>query len=45
MKRKNPPKIIEEDPRAMLSHARDSINDIIEDTEQNRKKGLKRMMV
>jgi len=39
-----PPKIIEEDPRAMLFHARDSINDVIEDTEENRKKGWRRMV-
>lgn len=39
-----PPKIISEDPRAMLFHARDSINDVIEDTEENRKKGWRRMV-
>ena len=39
-----PPKIIQEDPRGMLFHARDSINDIIEDTEENRKKGWRRMV-
>ncbi len=39
-----PPKIIEEDPRGMLFHARDSIEDVIEDTEENRKKGWRRMV-
>ena len=39
-----PPKIIEEDPRAMLFHARDSITDIIEDTPENRRKGWRRMV-
>jgi len=39
-----PPKIIQEDPRAMLFHARDSIDDIIEDTEENRRKGWRRMV-
>jgi hypothetical protein len=39
-----PPKIIAEDPRQMLFHARDSINEIVEDTEENRKKGWRRMV-
>jgi len=40
----NPPKIIEEDPRAMLFHARDSIKDFVVDTEESRKKGWRRMV-
>jgi len=39
-----PPKIIQEDPRAMLFHARDSIEDIVQDTEEMRKKGWRRMV-
>ena len=39
-----PPKIIAEDPRAMLFHARDSIDEIVEDTEEIRKKGWRRMV-
>jgi hypothetical protein len=39
-----PPKIIEEDPRAMLFHARDSINDVVEDNPETRKKGWRRMV-
>mmetsp|Transcript_1727 Transcript_1727/g.2284 ORF Transcript_1727/g.2284 Transcript_1727/m.2284 type:complete len:365 (+) Transcript_1727:84-1178(+) len=39
-----PPKIISEDPRAMLFHARDSIDEIVEDTEENRKRGWRRMV-
>lgn len=41
---KDPPKIIEEDPRAMLFHSRDSIEDIVEDTPENRSKGWRRMV-
>ena len=40
----DPPKIIQEDPRAMLFHARDSIDQIVDDTEQSRKKGWRRMV-
>ncbi len=39
-----PPKIIAEDPNGMLFHARDSINEVIEDNEENRKKGWRRMV-
>ena len=39
-----PPKIIQEDPRAMLFHARDSIDEIVQDTEETRKKGWRRMV-
>jgi hypothetical protein len=39
-----PPKIIQEDPRGMLFHARDSIDEIVDDTEENRKKGWRRMV-
>jgi len=39
-----PPKIIEEDPRALLFHARDSINDPIQDTLETRQKGWRRMV-
>ncbi len=41
---KDPPKIIQEDPRAMLFHARDSIEEVIEDTKENREKGWRRMV-
>ena len=41
---KEPPKVIQEDPRAMLFHARDSIDDIIVDDEQTREKGWRRMV-
>ena len=41
---KTPPKIIQEDPRAMLFHARDSIEDIVQDTPENREKGWRRMV-
>ena len=39
-----PPAIIQEDPRAMLFHARDSIEEIVQDTEETRKKGWRRMV-
>jgi len=39
-----PPKIIQEDPRAMLFHARDSIQEVVQDTEKTRKKGWRRMV-
>ena len=41
---KEPPKVIQEDPRAMLFHARDSIDEIIVDDEQTRQKGWRRMV-
>ena len=39
-----PPKIIQEDPRAMLFHARDSIDEVVRDTPETRKKGWRRMV-
>ena len=39
-----PPRIIEEDPRAMLFHARDSIEERVEDTLETRAKGWRRMV-
>lgn len=41
---KNPPSIIEEDPRALLFHARDNITEIVEDTRENRERGWRRMV-
>jgi Domain of unknown function (DUF4336) len=41
---KDAPPIIQEDPRAMLFHARDSIHDIVEDTPAARRKGWRRMV-
>ena len=41
---KNPPPIIEEDPRAMLFHARDNINEIVADTRETRQRGWRRMV-
>ena len=41
---KNPPPIIEEDPRAMIFHARDNFNQVLEDTPENRQKGWRRMV-
>jgi hypothetical protein len=41
---KNPPPIIEEDPRAMLFHARDNINEVVTDTPTNRQRGWRRMV-
>ena len=41
---KDPPKIIQEDPRALLFHARDSINDIVADNIETRQKGWRRMV-
>jgi len=40
----NPPAIIEEDPRAMLFHARNSINDVVQDTPEVRRRGWRRMV-
>ena len=39
-----PPQIIQEDPRAMLFHARDSIDEIVTDTPETRAKGWRRMV-
>ncbi|MHA7927727.1 MAG: DUF4336 domain-containing protein, partial [Marinobacter sp.] len=41
---KNPPPIIEEDPRAMLFHARNSIDEVVDDTPENRARGWRRMV-
>ena len=40
----DPPRIIQEDPRAMLFHARDSIDEVVQDTEETRRKGWRRMV-
>ena len=41
---KTPPKIIQEDPRAMLFHARDYNGEPVKDTIETREKGWKRMV-
>ena len=41
---KNPPAIVEEDPRALLFHARDNITEIVADTRENRQRGWRRMV-
>lgn len=41
---KDPPKIIQEDPRALIFHARDSIDDIVVDDLPTRRKGWRRMV-
>jgi hypothetical protein len=41
---RNPPRIIEEDPRALLFHARDNITEIVADTPENRQRGWRRMV-
>lgn len=41
---KTPPPIIQEDPRAMLFHARDNVTDAVEDTRETREKGWRRMV-
>jgi hypothetical protein len=41
---KDPPAIIQEDPRAMLYHSRDSALDKIEDTPESRARGWRRMV-
>jgi Domain of unknown function (DUF4336) len=41
---KNPPPIIQEDPRALLFHARDNITQVVEDTKENRERGWRRMV-
>ena len=42
---KTPPAIIQEDPRAMLFHARDYATQIIEDTPETRERGWRRMVL
>lgn len=39
------PEIIQEDPRALLYHSRDSMTEIVEDTPKNRQKGWRRMVL
>jgi len=41
---KDPPPIIQEDPRAMLFHARDRADDVVIDTPETRQKGWRRMV-
>jgi len=41
---KTPPKIIQEDPRALLFHARDNIQQVVVDDEATREKGWRRMV-
>ena len=41
---KDPPKVITEDPRALLYHARDSISDVVVDDIETRRKGWRRMV-
>lgn len=41
---RDPPPIIQEDPRALLYHARDSALDRVDDTIENRRKGWRRMV-
>jgi hypothetical protein len=41
---KNPPPIIQEDPRALLFHARDNITEVVADTPENRQRGWRRMV-
>lgn len=38
-----PPAIIQEDPRALLFHARDKMTDVVVDTTETRRKGWRRM--
>lgn len=40
-----PPAIIQDDPRALLYHARDTQSEVIEDTKANRLKGWRRMVL
>lgn len=40
-----PPEIIQEDPRALLYHARDSMLDTVTDTPEIRRKGWRRMVL
>lgn len=39
-----PPEIIQEDPRALLYHARDNITEVVQDTPETRRKGWRRMV-
>ena len=39
----NPPPILEEDPRALLYHSRDSVFDEVKDTPEARRRGFRRM--
>ena len=41
---KDPPKVIAEDPRGLLFHARDSIEDVVVDDLETRRKGWRRMV-
>lgn len=41
----SPPAIIQDDPRALLYHARDTIDDIVVDSMETRKKGWRRMVL
>ncbi|KAL3909901.1 MAG: hypothetical protein SGILL_007905, partial [Bacillariaceae sp.] len=41
---KNPPPVIQEDPRALLFHARDNITEVVADTPENRQRGWRRMV-
>lgn len=40
-----PPEIVQEDPRALLYHARDNQLDVVQDTKENRRKGWRRMVL
>lgn len=40
----DPPRVIAEDPRALLFHARDSIHDVVIDDIETRRKGWRRMV-
>lgn len=40
-----PPEIIQDDPRALLYHARENMFDVVGDTPENRRKGWRRMVL
>lgn len=40
-----PPSIIQDDPRALLYHARDNMTEVVTDTPENRRKGWRRMVL
>jgi hypothetical protein len=40
-----PPVVIQDDPRALLYHARDTMLDVVQDTPSNRRKGWRRMVL
>ena len=42
---KDAPAIIQEDPRALLFHARDRMTDVVADTKETRRKGWRRMVL